>query len=908
MKKKYFFILITIISNFCFSQSVDLFFNQNYNQPYQNSIGRLVNLGENGKIYSLYDKKITQWNPNGGIDDNSSMNSPVIDISFNYRITRGNNDKFLLYKNDSYVYETTIDGLLLFNSDGSQITSFDSPIISLSSSGGNSDTVYINEAILQSDGKIMLVGKFNYVNGISRNNIVRLNADGTVDLTFNPGTGVYGVINGLGMTSDGKYVIGGDFGTYNSQPAKRIARINNDGSFDNSFYTHHDVSNGFTNAIRMIKIFDNNQVLAIGTDYRIGTTNYSKGLVKLLSNGQRDTNFSYMTGNIVEGYSVLTLPDGKFIIDKFGGNLQRYNSNGSLDNTFSCNVLNAFGNYNYPMYRLANGKILVCKGVELSNGIVRNGAFRINSNGSIDYSFNPTQSVAKKITNLLVLADSKILCMSYGNSYNDIPCRKIFRLNIDGELDNTFNLQQELLINPDDFNFLSKHNFLELPSGKILVYAYDNQTIEITGNSPKKIVRLNNNGSLDNSFDNPLNSNLIIRDLAVTENGKILIIGNGSINVNGNSQTFSTLKIHSINDDGQFSDINNSPLANGEGDSFLKTKDGKLFLKVFHNGMYKYRKINSQGEIDNNFTSLSNSYPNALVMEYQSNSKYLIRTQGNIIVRVDSFGNVDNTFNQIQLNTLVYSNESIKLLTNSEGYIFVFTIDKLNVYDPNGNFIHTHNNVLENQSNSIIRQQNCDQVIIYGDLISQQNNYDIISIGDIKRVNLDAGIVPAPIGDYNQDFEIGETLADLDVIGENIQWYLNQNICQILPPPNSQDSPVPSSTILENGNTYYASQTIGGNESKIRLPITVTSTLNITQNSLNKIKFSPNPSKDYVYFENVEFEKIEVFNLNGINLTSMIEVDIYEKKLNISHLDFGVYILKVVNKQGNKFITKLIKI
>ena len=58
---------------------------------------------------------------------------------------------------------------------------------------------------------------------------------GALDLSFNPGTGADSSILTTVVQPDGKIFIGGEFLTYNGQPRKFIARLNTDGSIDNSF-------------------------------------------------------------------------------------------------------------------------------------------------------------------------------------------------------------------------------------------------------------------------------------------------------------------------------------------------------------------------------------------------------------------------------------------------------------------------------------------------------------------------------------------------------------------------------------------------------------------------------------------------------------------------------------------------
>src|SRR5258708_29367456 len=63
---------------------------------------------------------------------------------------------------------------------------------------------------LQSDGKILVGGRFTTLGGQSRNYIGRLNADGTLDTSFNPGAGggAFPYVISLAVQANGKILVG----------------------------------------------------------------------------------------------------------------------------------------------------------------------------------------------------------------------------------------------------------------------------------------------------------------------------------------------------------------------------------------------------------------------------------------------------------------------------------------------------------------------------------------------------------------------------------------------------------------------------------------------------------------------------------------------------------------------------
>ena len=78
----------------------------------------------------------------------------------------------------------------------------------------------------QPDGKIIVTGTFNVVNGQIRYYVARLNTDGTIDPTFNcPACAAFSVFGSV-VQPDGKIVVSGQ---------NNIIRVNSDGSLDSSF-------------------------------------------------------------------------------------------------------------------------------------------------------------------------------------------------------------------------------------------------------------------------------------------------------------------------------------------------------------------------------------------------------------------------------------------------------------------------------------------------------------------------------------------------------------------------------------------------------------------------------------------------------------------------------------------------
>src|SRR6185503_18710842 len=156
---------------------------------------------------------------------------------------------------------------------------------------------------VQPDGKIVIGGQFTAVNGTSRNYIARLNADGTLDNSFNSGSGPDNAIVSLALQPDGKLLIGGFFSSVNGIPRNRIARLNTNGSLDTSFDAG-SVAAG--TSVRSIALQSDGKVLIGGE--------FAKAIARLNVDGSLDTSFNPGTGANNQVRSIAVQSDGKVLI------------------------------------------------------------------------------------------------------------------------------------------------------------------------------------------------------------------------------------------------------------------------------------------------------------------------------------------------------------------------------------------------------------------------------------------------------------------------------------------------------------------------------------------------------------------------------------------------------------------
>ncbi len=315
---------------------------------------------------------------------------------------------------------------------------FDDVDQSFNASGGTSSGV--QALAVQPDGKILIN------NGLNFARLSRLDSSGNADADFHPGSGPDGEVHAIALQLDGRILIAGSFTSYNGTNRSHIARLNADGSLDPSF----DPGSGANGDINALAAHPDGSILVGGTFSSYNGTNRSR-IARLDYDGGLDTSFNPGTG--VNGYGILALAlrtDGKVVIAGFfssvnGTNrpsIARLNADGSLDLGF-----NPGSGPNAEIDSVAeqaDGKLLIGGFFSTFNGSARSGLARLNSNGSLDAGFNPSLAVGNNFNQRVVLSivvqpDGRIIVGGLFNQVSGILTRQnLARFDANGNLDANF--------------------------------------------------------------------------------------------------------------------------------------------------------------------------------------------------------------------------------------------------------------------------------------------------------------------------------------------------------------------------------------------------------------------------------------------------------------------------------------
>jgi len=310
--------------------------------------------------------------------------------------------------------------------------------------GGTTPVIY--SAVQKSDGKILIAGLFNTYNGSARNFLAHLDTDGTLDPAFGQ-TGPNGEVYKVLPLPDGTFLIGGNFSNFGGIARNRIARIGPDGLLDFSFQPGGGATQGI---VRDIAVQPDGRAIVAGT-----FTSYSgqvrNRIVRIEADGTLDNSFNIGSGAGSSAINAVVLqPDGKVLI---GGNFTSYNgtdikhiarlnSDGSLDTAFDPGTGAGHTMFNIaPVNAIAlrpDGRIIIGGQFNLYNGVSRPGIASLNTDGSLDTTFDPGTGSDGVVYSLLLREGGKCLVGGSFLEYDGVERRGLARINADGTLDPSF--------------------------------------------------------------------------------------------------------------------------------------------------------------------------------------------------------------------------------------------------------------------------------------------------------------------------------------------------------------------------------------------------------------------------------------------------------------------------------------
>ncbi len=503
---------------------------------------------------------------------------------------------------------------------------------------GNITNGEVNAAILQPDGKLLIGGHFTKVNGVTRQSVARLNADGTLDLTFDPGAGpdagigIPTISGGMLLQPDGKIIIYGSlFTQVNGVPRSGIARLNSDGSLDSSFDPAHGLS------------LDGADTIVPGTPDNPGTAS----AVVLQADGK-----IVVTGQF---FFVITGPS----MNVARSCVARFNSDGSFDSSYNPGA--GLNNTADPTLtsgdfavRQSSGKVIIQGLFDTFDGHPVAGLVRLNTNGSYDGTFTPGTSIGSSgfATGLFVQTDDQVIVFGKFTSFSGFTRSSVVRLAAaNGVVDAGFNTAA-IKAYADQGSVAAVAQQLD---GKLLVGGLFHS---VGASSAQGAVRLNTDGSRDGTFDTTVGFEIGTGAycFAIRSSDNKIFMGGIFATYNGTSRD----NILLANTNGSLDTVFAPSGVSDDSPAIfaLATQsDGKILVGGFFNRVngevhYSFVRLNPDGSIDHTFAVTLGTYGSVRAMLIQPDGKIMIagqfrsidNTARSKVARLNSDGTIDATF------------------------------------------------------------------------------------------------------------------------------------------------------------------------------------------------------------------------------------------------------------------------
>ncbi|HEX7653757.1 MAG TPA: hypothetical protein VF607_09640, partial [Verrucomicrobiae bacterium] len=264
--------------------------------------GKLVMGGFFSTVGGVNRRGIARLNSNGSLD--LAFSNTLNLNGYVYALAILTNSQILVGGQFSTINSLTRSNLVRLNNDGTPDAAWGSP---------NQAVAAVQALALQPDKKILIGGSFTNVLGTARRQVARLNEDGTLDATFDVGTGPTAntSIATIKSLASGGVLVGGNFTTFNAVVRSYLVRLTSTGAVDTNF-------NANLSATVINDVYEqaDGKLLVGGTVSQFYNSLTANGILRFSANGLIDTNFvvgsGINAGSTVD--SIALQPDGRILI------------------------------------------------------------------------------------------------------------------------------------------------------------------------------------------------------------------------------------------------------------------------------------------------------------------------------------------------------------------------------------------------------------------------------------------------------------------------------------------------------------------------------------------------------------------------------------------------------------------
>ncbi|SHJ02485.1 delta-60 repeat domain-containing protein/Por secretion system C-terminal sorting domain-containing protein [Hymenobacter daecheongensis DSM 21074] len=457
----------------------------------------------------------------------------------------------------------------------------------------------------QPDGKILVGGDFDFVDGMLCRKLMRLNADGTRDAAFSSanGTGPDGIITAIAVQPDSKIIVGGENTLYsfNGTYINTLTRLNAGGGLDPTFQTP---PLAILARIRALALQPDGKIL-VGGEFHDQSGFTRSSIVRLNPNGGYDPSFagniyanSTSTGaGIVE--TICLQADGKIVVGgTFGfsngapaSNLIRLNADGSTDATFAIGT--GANNTVRTIVQQPDGRLLVGGYFTQLNGQTANRLVRLQPSGTLDNTFQPGSGANEAVMRIRLRPDGSLLVMGAFTQYNGVARGRIAHVSATGSLNAGFGTGA----GADNIVY----NLVDLPNGQLLAGGLFKSfvTTPRTG-----LARLSSAGVLDPAFAPKLEFQGILENVTALTSGNFLVQGSFT-EFNGQAVPTSA-GVHRLHADGNY----DTRIATARTGTYHPQPDGSIYVLWHPSGTATnvFSRLLPTGADDSSFTPVTLGY------------------------------------------------------------------------------------------------------------------------------------------------------------------------------------------------------------------------------------------------------------------------------------------------------------
>jgi uncharacterized delta-60 repeat protein len=500
---------------------------------------------------------------------------------------------------------------------------------------GFDNTVYSIK--IDSLGGIYVGGNFTSYSSQTNNRIIKLSSGGTKDVTFDNTTGFNGNVRNIKIDSSDKLYVIGEFSTYKGSSNTRMIKLNADGSKDTSF--DNTTSGGFStnnNSLMSGIEIDSDGRIYVGGTFTTYRGVFESSMIKLNTDGTKDTNFQNIgsivgngqvvrairldsAGNIIicGDFNSYKQPHGLGSLKKYDGSIS-YDFNPNYGYNVSVSLISLTSNV---LLKYTGGTIYV--GGYFENYMLTGTPYNyrsialsgLDSGGTPNVSVDVNTGANSIINQIRKDSIGGIYLLGQFTTYKSVAVPRFVKINYDASIDNTFVRTGLPASGVSDIAFDTSNNLFLL--GTFTTFS---------AQTNNRIVKVLPTGYKDTSFETGTGFNGTTNTAAVDSSGKVYVVGSFTT-----YSGISANRIVRLNSNGSFDNSFNFGSGFNTDPRYINIYNDKIYIAgpfTTYNGLTcpGIVRLNTDGSIDTTYAVKIGVVSSANI------SSYFMDTNGNLYI------------------------------------------------------------------------------------------------------------------------------------------------------------------------------------------------------------------------------------------------------------------------------------